>query len=127
MQGAHEYATLFSTSQHGRLYLVSGSHGRGKTFRIFVLPEGEAAIPNGSINAPLNRNAVEVYGIVGGQPGWTESYGWLHEGKWQDDFYDLVERRRADDEAARARNVARTQASEDAVKAEKLALLATYV
>lgn len=90
MNGASEYAKLFHTGQYGRLYLVSGSHARGRTFRIFVLPAGETAKPNGP-NAPLNKDAVEVYGIISGHPGWTEEYGWLHEGKWQDDFYQLVE------------------------------------
>jgi len=25
-------------------------------------------------------------------PGWTEHYGWLHKGKWQEDFFKLVEK-----------------------------------
>jgi hypothetical protein len=89
MKGA-EYSKLFSTGQYGRLYIVSGSHARGNTFRIQILPDGEKAIPNGSQNLCLNKNAVEVYGVVSGNPGWTESYGWLHKGKWQEDFKKLV-------------------------------------
>lgn len=96
MQGAREYANLFQTGQHGRLYLVSGEHARGKTFRIFVLPEGEPVMHNGSHNPPLNKDAVEVYGILGGQPGWTEYYGWLRAGKWQQDFAGLVADRKAE-------------------------------
>jgi hypothetical protein len=93
MQGAREFARLFRTGQYGRLYFVSQSHARGETFRIFVLPAGENPIPNGP-NAPLNKNAIEVYGIVSGQPGWTEKYGWLHRGPWQDDFHKIVENRK---------------------------------
>jgi hypothetical protein len=94
MFGAREYAKLFETGQYGRLYLVSGEHARGKFFHIFVLPKDEEAISNGRSNAPLNKDAVEVYGIVNGNPGWTESYGWLHSGTWQDDFEKLALSRR---------------------------------
>lgn len=89
MNGAREYARLFETGQYGRLYVVSGSHARGRTFRIFVLPKDETAIPNGPNNGPANKETVEVYGVVGGQRGWTESYGWLHQGMWQEDFLQL--------------------------------------
>ena len=90
MKGAREYAGLFETGQYGKLYIVSSEHARGKTFRIFILPEGEAAVLNGNSNPTLNKDAVEVYGVVSGNPGWTESYGWLHAGKWQEDFNKLV-------------------------------------
>lgn len=89
MQGAREYASLFQTGQYGKLYISSHYHARGKTFRIYVLSADVKAIPNGP-NGPLNKDAVEVYGVTGGQPGWTETYGWLHEGKWQQDFEKLV-------------------------------------
>jgi hypothetical protein len=89
-----EYAKLFETGQYGRLYLVSGEHARGRTFHIYILPKGEAAQPNGRNNRPLNADAVEVYGITGSHPGWDETYGWLHHGKWEQDFADMVETRR---------------------------------
>lgn len=90
MKGAREFAKLFKTGQYGKLYITSGDHARGETFHIQILPEGETAKPNGGQNLCLNSDAIEVYGIVAGQPGWTESYGWLHEGEWQDDFRKLV-------------------------------------
>jgi hypothetical protein len=90
MKGAREYARLFKTGQYGKMYITSGSHARGLTFRIQILPEGEEAIPNGSQNLCLNENAVLVYGVVSGNPGWTESYGWIHKGKWVEDFENLV-------------------------------------
>lgn len=94
MEGARQYAKLFKTGQYGKLYIVSGEHARGYTFRIQILPEGETAIPNGSGNECLNKNAVTVYDIISGQRGWTESYGWVHKGKWCDDFEALVSKRR---------------------------------
>lgn len=100
MKGAGKYATKFETGQYGKLYIVSGSHARGRTFHIYILPKGEAAIPNGPNNPPLNKDAVEVYGIIGGQPGWTEIYGWLHEGKWQEDFAGLLKQKDEEIEVA---------------------------
>lgn len=99
MKGARKYANLFKTGQYGKLYITSSSHARGATFRIQVLPEGEKAKPNGSPNMCLNSNAVEVYGVISGNPGWTEEYGWLHEGKWQEDFEKLVRSKEMEIEA----------------------------
>ena len=93
MNGAREYARLFSKKEkHGRLLIISGEHARGKYFHIYVMPEGETANHYG--HTPTE--SVEVYGILGGQPGWTEYYGWLHSGPWQDDFAKLVEKRRSE-------------------------------
>ena len=99
MQGARKYAELFNTGQIGRLYITSGSHARGTTFHIQVLPEGVKANRNGGPNMCTNDGAVEVYGVTGGQPGWTERYGWLHEGKWQEDCQILVGKAIFDKEA----------------------------
>lgn len=90
MKGADDYYNAFKeTQQIGRLYIVLHTHARGKCFQIYVLPDGEDVISNGDWNPPLNKDAIEVYGIVCGQPGWTEEYGWLHDGKWQEDFNSL--------------------------------------
>ena len=113
MQGAREYANMFGTNErHGKLRLVSGSHARGKTFHIYVTPDGEKEI--------------EVYGITGGQPGWTETYGWLHKGKWQEDFAAIVESRRKEiaEKAAAREAVARDNATANAN--HTAALLAKY-
>lgn len=90
MIGARKYANLFKTGQYGRLYIVSGSHARGLTFHIQVLPKDVKAIPNGEPNTCLNKDAVEVYGVISGQLGWSEEYGWIHKGPWVDDFNKLV-------------------------------------
>lgn len=96
MRGAEGFAKLFETGQYGRLYIVSASRSaRGATFRLFVLPAGEQATPNGPGDAPLNSHAVEVYDIADDAPGTTasSSYGCLLEGDWKQDFASLVEAR----------------------------------
>ena len=93
MVGAREFSTYFKTGQYGKLYIVSGVHARGRTFHIYVLPEGEKILNPGG-GKPYNPNAVEVYGIISGLPGWTEQYGWLYRGKWVDDFNTLFTDRR---------------------------------
>jgi len=122
MKGAREYATMFSSGQHGRLYLVSGEHARGKTFHILVMPAADPVA--GSPWAV--KDAVEVYGIIGGQPGWTETYGWLHRGKWEQDFYALVEARRAEIAAGIALREREKAEEEDAYIQRKSSLLAAY-
>ena len=126
MNGARQYAELFKTGQYKRLYIVSGSHARGRTFHIFVLPKDEKAISSGPNNPPLNKNAIEVYGVIGGHPGWTEGYGWLHDGKWQGDFIQMVKQRKNEIEAeTKARDARRAEkvVEEEAKAAD---LLATY-
>lgn len=126
MNGARKFADMFQTGQIGRLYLVSGSHARGRTFHIYVLPEGVEPKPNGSQNAPLNADAVEVYGIIGGQPGWTESYGWLYKGQWQEDFAKLVIARRAELAAADEARAASQKKIDAEAESKRINLLAAY-
>ena len=95
MQGAREFAGLLSSGQYGRLYIAIGKHARGHTLRIWVLPPGVTTGERTNWNAPSIPDIVEVYGIVAGQPGWTESYGWIHDGPWVDDFAILVTQRKA--------------------------------
>ena len=122
MNGARSYANMFRTGQYGRLFLDSGSHARGKTFHIWVLPHGvEVASAPWSVDG-----AVEVYGIVSGQPGWTESYGWLHYGKWQEDFATLVEKRLVEITAAEERMKADAEAKQLAKEERISDLLSTY-
>lgn len=94
MEGAFNFSTLFSKpEQIGRLYVLPGSHARGKTFHIYLLPEGEKAEVHYISNPPVNEGTLEVYGVKGGHTGWTEYYGWLHQGKWQEDFQAVYENR----------------------------------
>lgn len=122
MQGAREYASLFCTGQHGRLFLVAGSHARGRIFHIWVLPADTVIT-----GMPWSvRDAVEVYGITGGQPGWTETYGWLHKGPWQEDFAALVAQRRKEIENGLARREQEKAAKDAAERARVNRLLESY-
>ena len=122
MQGAREYARMFSSGQHGRLYLTSSEHARGKEFHVWVLPSEEKVAV-----LPWNvQGAVEVYGITGGQPGWTETYGWLHRGKWEQDFAALVEARLAEIAAVTERREREKADAEVAERQRKVSLLAAY-
>lgn len=96
MNGAREYSELFATGQHGRFYFVSSSHARGNTFRVFLLPRDTIAIPNGDNNPPLNSDIVEIYGVVSGNSGWNEEYGWIHHGPWERDFDCIVDNKRTE-------------------------------
>ena len=124
MNGAREYANLFGElEQHGRLLIISGKHARGSYFHIWVMPEGGTPTHYG--NAP--DGSVEVYGILGGHPGWTEYYGWLHSGQWQKDFATLVEKRRAEI-AERKNQRAKYDAKVEAERQSRITdTLSTYV
>lgn len=121
MNGAREYADIFRSGQHGKLFLASGSHARGRTFHIWVLPDGVK-----TDNPWFEPRAVEVYGVTSGQPGWTETYGWLHEGPWQEDFFALVEKRREEIAVAAAQREQKRAVSEAEVARRKEELLAAY-
>lgn len=104
MTGAREYAPLFPEGKYGRLYIDSGRHARGYYFHIWVMPEG--------LNNFERGKCVEVYGIRGGHPGWTEWYGWLHQGKWVQDFEEMVVKRV--DEIQEAKKIAEKRIAERA-------------
>ena len=127
MNGVADYPDLFKTGQYGRFYFVSSSHARGKTFEIYILPKGEEAIGNGEGNGPLNKDAVKVFGeLPGGQPGWTESYGWLHNGKWIVDFHNLCRERRKELREEKEQNMAVWFDAEKAKEAKEKILLEEY-
>ena len=126
MKGARKFAKLFKTGQYGKLYITSGDHARGATFHIQILPEWETAKPNGAQNLCLNSDAIEVYGIVAGQPGWTEEYGWLHEGEWQGDFRKLVTSKQMELDAKAKQNQATTEENEQRRRAREKKLLDAY-
>jgi len=125
MKGANEYAKYIKTGQYGRLYCVAGEHARGSTFHVQVLPEGEKAVPNYS-NMCLNNDAVEVYGIISGQPGWSEVYGWLHKGPWVKDLERLLVSCKLAEEDRIAKFKALSEEAELKKKERITELLATY-
>ncbi|MGF2715819.1 hypothetical protein ACQUY5_26870 [Bacillus cereus] len=63
---------------HGNLIFVKATHGRGKTFHIYLTEDPTQT------HEQIKDTALEVFGVTGGQLGWTETYGWLHEGSWVD-------------------------------------------
>jgi len=126
MKGARKYAQLFNTGQYGKLYITSSSHARGRTFRVQVLPEGEKAKPNGSCNMCLNSSAIEVYGVVCGNPGWTEEYGWKYEGKWVKDFEKLVRSKEMETESKKKARQVTTEEKEETERKRVKSLLSDY-
>lgn len=89
MKSANEYYQLFSNGQDGCFYIDSGRHARGCWFNIYLLPKGFKPTRLGDVRS--HPGVVEVYGVLGGQPGWDEWYGWLHHGPWVDDFERLAD------------------------------------
>lgn len=123
MNGAREFYGLFrGKEQIGRLFISASRHARGSTLHVWVLPEGveveEGCWPG--------SNSVEVYGITGGNPGWTESYGWLRRGPWEQDFAKIVEDRRAAGKKYQEEQAAKRAAEAAEAEAKERALLATY-
>lgn len=104
MRGAREYYNLIlgaSEKSVGKLRLErdSGSyrnlgnmvfqfseHARGKEFHIYIVKSLDDVKMNGLYNA----EKLEVYGVAGGQLGWTEWYDWLIAGPWQKEFNALI-------------------------------------
>lgn len=120
MEGAREYATLFESGQYGGLYIESGHHARGYTLQIYVLPLE-------STDKPILSLAVKVYGIIGGQPGWSERYGWLHQGPWQEDFYNLVAGRKLQLKQKKEQDLLLAKKSADDREAYEKEVLRSYV
>ena len=63
--------------QYQNIVFLLDEHARGKTFHIWIYG-------NIKINDYLNDDHLEVYGVTGGQRGWTETYGWVKQGNWVD-------------------------------------------
>ena len=102
MQGARDYNNLIKKGErlglveqinsniyrHNNLVFLLGEHARGKTFQMYAVDGNN--FDNSCVKyASVGCEKLEVYGILGGQNGWTEFYGWKEEGKWQDTFEQL--------------------------------------
>lgn len=79
----YDAAPLFQSQQYGPLYVVSGRHARGRTFYAYLLDPGQV-LAHSTRQGPNNKHPgiaeqQEVFGVVRGQPGWTEEYGWKQE------------------------------------------------
>jgi hypothetical protein len=62
------------------LYRIS-SHARGTCFHIYLVED----LQNISVN-----KSFEVYGVISGNLGWTESYGWIHNGNWNEPILNYL-------------------------------------
>jgi len=124
MKGAREFAELFETGQYGKLFLTSGSHARGKEFFIHVLPEGVKV--KDTMELYKTESKVEVYGVIGGNPGWTEWYGWIHQGKWCADFGKLVGERKNEIENSNNKDTAISEEKQAQDKKRTAELLGNY-
>jgi hypothetical protein len=122
MKGAKQYSHLFRDFEVvGKLLIWPGSHARGKTLDIWVLPPD--SIVHGR-RAP--EDAVKVYGPVSGQPGWAESYGWIHRGPWVDDFENLVKSRQEEYEDRAVKNKDFSQQKAKEKEDRELKVLSSY-
>lgn len=63
--------------QYENIVFLLMEHARGKTFKIWIYETSD-------IQHYIKDEHLEVYGITGGDPGWTESYGWVKKGAWID-------------------------------------------
>lgn len=70
VSGYSEYAYQFEN-----IVFLLHDHARGKTFKIWIYEKPE-------ITDYINEEHLEVYGITGGDAGWTETYGWTKTGSW---------------------------------------------
>jgi len=113
MKGAREYRKYLKRgkTEHESLIIEFGQHARGDTLHISI---------------KTTEGILEVYGVVGGQPGWTESYGWLHKGPWVGDFENYIESRRLEVEASELRNQAVSKEHAKARKESEARILAAY-
>lgn len=116
MKGAREYVQYLESGIFGRLQIIVGGHARGRTLHIYVLPEP------GSLEA-----SVEVYGVVKGQPGWDEEYGWLVDGPWVADFGKLVAGGKAREAEIEAAKQAAASAAFNAAFEARQKVLSGYV
>ena len=116
MQGAREYVDIIQSGvRHGivqnltgygwykykNLLMLIGSHARGKTLEISVVDIDKFNTARDIKFYSLNCEKLEVYGVVSGQRGWTEVYGWLHDGRWKDLFGEMLEEIKEKNEEAR--------------------------
>lgn len=107
MQGAGKYAIpIFSTykqlglekrydkSTHSYIFYANhvvfdfDEHARGKTLDIYLIENEDELKEKGLYDC----DKVKVYGMVSGQCGWTEKYGWVIEGKWCEYINGILEK-----------------------------------
>lgn len=63
------------TYQYENIVFLLGEHARGYTLKIWLYK-------NTDIQDYLKEEHIEAYGIISGNAGWTETYGWIAKGNW---------------------------------------------
>ena len=63
-------------------------HARGRTLDIYLIEDEDVLRENGLFYC----DKVKVYGMVSGQPGWTDKYGWIIEGNWCEYINGILEK-----------------------------------
>lgn len=82
--GFEEFEDSIKFIRKGNFVFDCDYHARGKTLHIYLLKE----MPSLDVDEKLlcekvynSKNALEVYGVISGQCGWTETYGYLVNNK----------------------------------------------
>lgn len=115
-----EYEALFPiTVQYGRLYVYRGE-SKGSLSLWIVPDQYDFCVPPWEC-----PDAVQVFGPVLGRNG-VLTYGWIHHGKWVQDFARIVENRRAEIRAEEDHKRAVRDEQEEFERRRILKLLATY-
>ena len=72
---------------NGNIIYALSDHARGKCFRIFLVENTHGLTDKELVDS---SNRFEIYGVLGGQNGWTEYYGWKHKGNWVELITDYL-------------------------------------
>lgn len=127
MRGAREYVVFLLEGQYDRLYIETDSHARGYTLNIYVLPKDTVVTNINELRKiKYTESVVKVYGIVSGDYGWTESYGWLHKGPWEKSFYNLVENKKREIAEEKERKEREKRQKEYEEKQRQISTLTEY-
>lgn len=81
------------TERCGQLYIHSEYTAYSVIFEIYVIKAG--------VKLFLPDEAVLVYGLLQHKEINSIYYGWKYDGKWQNDFYSLVEKREKETKTVR--------------------------
>lgn len=70
---------------NGHFVFVLGEHARGYTMHVYLVKD-----TSGKYSVYNRTNSLEVYGIVSGQPGWTEVYSFTTDNKTINDALQVL-------------------------------------
>lgn len=99
---------------------VFDAHARGRTLDIYLIKNEEELKEKGLFKC----DRVKVYGMVSGQAGWTEKYGWILKGSWCKHITDILnnavalyeQNRKRADELNRQRKIEERNRAENKAK-----------